>query len=418
MKVLHVDTTDTVGGAARAAFRIFSAISDLGIDSQFVTLEKHSDDWRVWQPGRYARKKKKLCARGERFLLDHIARIQPNKPWSIALSSTPEIVNHINSSNVDVINLHWINGSCISISDIGRIRKPVVWTLHDTWPFTGGCHYFDECDKYQSVCERCPQVMRQSFDVAKYQFKKKEKYYSRLRMSIVSPSKWLAECASKSKLFDGCNVDVIPYPIRLDIYKPINKSFVRDVLNIPEDKQVILFGADNATHDPRKGYDLLRMALQNMRNLVEKPEKVLLLIFGALEPKVSEGLPFAVKYMGRVYDDYTLTLLYNAADAFIAPSREDNLPNTIMEAMACGTPCVGFRIGGIPDEIEHMVTGYLAEPFDTSDLAKGIETVLENHEKMGMAARDKAAREYNMQKVGQQYLDLYENILSGSKTMN
>ena len=187
------------------------------------------------------------------------------------------------------------------------------------------------------------------------------------------------------------------------------------MLNIPEDKQVILFGADNATHDPRKGYDLLRMALQNMRNLVEKPEKVLLLIFGALEPKVSEGLPFAVKYMGRVYDDYTLTLLYNAADAFIAPSREDNLPNTIMEAMACGTPCVGFRIGGIPDEIEHMVTGYLAEPFDTSDLAKGIETVLENREKMGMAARDKAAREYNMQKVGQQYLDLYEEILSDGK---
>ena len=321
----------------------------------------------------------------------------------------------VESINPDIINLHWICNNFISYKDLAYLckRYHVVWTCHDSWPFTGGCHYAGDCTRYMQQCKSCPEISSAphiGIDVSSRLLKKKKRAFGNYPLTAVGPSGWITNCAKKSAAFQKCKAYTIPNCIDTERYYPIDKLKAREMLCLPQDKPLLLFGAQGGSHDPRKGYDLLMQALK--QSSLGDTE---LIVFGCGEPKEPEDMPYPVHYVGRLHDDISLIMLYNAADAFIAPSREDNLPNTIMEAMACGTPCVGFRIGGIPDEIEHMVTGYLAEPFDTSDLAKGIETVLENHEKMGMAARDKAAREYNMQKVGQQYLDLYEKILSDGK---
>lgn len=411
MKVLHVDCSDTHGGAARAAFRIHSALLSVGIDSRFAVLQKSSSDWRVWQPERWTRLRKKLAVRGEGLILNHFAKVLPKKPWSLAYFSTPALVDYINNTDCDIVQLHWINGSCLSVADIRRIQKPIIWTLHDAWPFTGGCHYFDSCLRYQEQCRDCPQLAGHTIDFANKQFHAKERSFRDLLLSIVSPSQWLANCARQSALFRNHPITVIPNTLDQQIYQPVQKSLARQLLHLPERRKIILFGADNATHDPRKGYDLLCRALQTLYRQSSHPESILLLVFGASAPRESEKFPFEVRYIGRLHDDYSLALLYQAADVFAAPSREDNLPNTIAEASSCGTACIGFAIGGIPDQIKHMETGYLARPFDTDDFAAGLQTCLEHSRAWGEQSRRVAEQLYAPQICAASYQQVYERLL-------
>lgn len=413
MRVLHVNANDIQGGAARAAYRIHKGLLEKNIYSRLIVLNKKSDDYSVINMGKT--KKQKLIYRIRLFFdekLKSFYRKRKRTTWSVNFFDNNELVEFINNSNFDIINFHWINASMLSIKDIEKITKPIVWTMHDMWPFTGGCHYSNNCILYETDCNKCNQLdnKRNTF-LSKYILKRK--YICYKNISYISPSKWLANCAQNSFLLKDSNIQVIQNGVDLKIFKKLDKNFSRNVLNLDMYKKYILFGAMNSTSDKRKGYDLLKKALEIL-NKEFYLKDVVLLIFGANKPQYNEDLGFEVKYLGQINDDVTLSLIYNSADIFIAPSREDNLPNTIVEAISCGLPCIAFNIGGMPDLIKHKKNGYLAKPFDIQDLAKGINFVLEDENRwnsLSENALNKAQRDYDINIVSDRYIDLYKKIL-------
>lgn len=413
MRVLHINTNDIQGGAARAAYRIHKGLLEKNIYSRLIVLNKKSDDYSVINMGKT--KKQKLIYKIRLFFdekLKSFYRKRKRTTWSVNFFDNNELVEFINDSDFDIINFHWINASMLSIKDIEKITKPIVWTMHDMWPFTGGCHYSNSCILYETDCNKCNQLDdKKNTFLSKYILKRK--YICYKNISYISPSKWLANCAQNSFLLKDSNIQVIQNGVDLEIFKKLDKSFSKNVLNLDMSKKYILFGAMNSTSDKRKGYDLLKKALEILKKEFYLKD-VVLLIFGANKPQYNEDLGFEVKYLGQISDDVTLSLIYNSADVFIAPSREDNLPNTIVEAISCGLPCIAFNIGGMPDLIKHKKNGYLAKPFDIKDLAKGINFVLEDENRwnsLSKNALNKAQRDYDINVVSDKYIDLYKKIL-------
>ena len=315
--------------------------------------------------------------------------------------------------NPDVIHLHWINGGYLKIETIARFKKPIIWTLHDMWAFTGGCHITKDCMNYTNSCGTCPQLhSNKEKDLSRWIWQRKARAWQNLNLTIVTPSHWLAKCAASSSLLKNVRIEVIPNGLDTQQYKPIEKSVARSILSLPEDKQLILFGAMSATSDPNKGFNFLQSALQNLSQS-GWGEQVELVVFGSSQPKNPTELGLKSHYLGRLNDDISLSLVYAAADVFIAPSVQDNLPNTVMESLACGTPCVAFDIGGMPDMIEHQQNGYLAKPFDIDDLARGITWVLEDEErlqKLGSNGREKIEQNFSLEIQAYNYLSVYKDI--------
>jgi glycosyltransferase involved in cell wall biosynthesis len=325
------------------------------------------------------------------------------------------IVPKITQLAPDVINLHWLGEAFVQAETIAKFDKPLVWTLHDMWAFTGGCHYNQECDHYTISCGSCPQLhSNKNWDLSRWVWQRKTKAWKGLNLTIVTPSSWLAECAMSSSLFKDMRVEVIPYGLDIARYKPLNRHVARELLHLPQDKQLVLFGAVKATSDKRKGFHLLQPALQELSKS-EGNDGLELVIFGSSAPENPPYLGFNTHYLDTLRDDLSLALVYSAADVFVLPSTQDNLPNTVLEASACGTPCVAFNIGGMPDMIEHQKNGYLAQPYKIEDLAQGIAWVLENKEryqKLCDRAREKAEQEFALGIQARRYLSLFTEILS------
>lgn len=415
MKILHINTNDIEGGAARAANRLHKGLLDNNIYSRMLVVNKKTNDFTVVTLEINKLKKLKMKSRflGE----EQIKKIYVQRQkitWSCNFFSNKDLVKFINKSNFDIVHFHWINEGMLSVKDIGNITKPIIWTMHDMWPFTGGCHYTGCCDQYKICCNKCWQLAKNKDTfLSKLIFNNKIKSYSNVNMICVSPSKWLAKCAKNSYLLRNKKITVIQNGLDLNIYKKINKNIARNLFNLNKDSKYILFGAMNSTSDKRKGYDLLKKALGILKNNFNIPN-IKLLVFGANQPEKPEKLGFDVQYLGQIHDDISLNLLYNCADVFVAPSREDNLPNTVVEAISCGLPAVAFNIGGMPDIIEHKKNGYLAIPFDEKELAKGISFVLEDNEQWKMLSRnalEKAKQTFDINLVSQKYIKLYQNIL-------
>ena len=218
------------------------------------------------------------------------------------------------------------------------------------------------------LSERGPDLNRQVWEA-------KRRAWARQRFTIVSPSRWLAACAQQSVLFTDAAVHVIPNPLdTVNTWRPIPRDVARVALRLPLDKKLILTGADGGLINPYKGGDLLRISLA--RVVTRQSGDVELIIYGQGEPATGETWPCPVHWLGVVRDDRVLALAYSAADVMVVPSRQDNLPNTAVEAQACGTPVVAFDIGGLPDIVIHRESGWLAKPFDTEDMAKGVLWVL------------------------------------------
>ncbi|MDY7014865.1 MAG: glycosyltransferase family 4 protein, partial [Cyanobacteriota bacterium] len=313
----------------------------------------------------------------------------------------------------DIINLHWICGGYLQIETLARLGKPIVWTLHDMWPFTGGCHYSQTCDRYTQSCGACPKLnSTRDRDLSRWVWQRKARAWSNLNLTIVTPSHWLAECARASSLFRHLPVEVIANSLDTRIYQATDKQLAKKQLGFPQNKQIILFGAILATRDRRKGYHLLKAAIQQLA-LSPRSRNLEVTIFGASQPENAPNFGLKTRYCGTVDDDRSLSLLYSAADVFVAPSLEDNLPNTVMEALACGTPCVAFKTGGIPDLIEHQHNGYLAQPFVIEDLAQGITWILENetrHHQLRDRARKKIEQEFTLNCQSQRYASLFNRL--------
>ncbi|NES07417.1 MAG: glycosyltransferase, partial [Okeania sp. SIO2F4] len=269
-------------------------------------------------------------------------------------------------------------------------------------------------DRYQESCGTCPQLhSNNNRDLSHWVWQRKAKAWRNLDLTIVTPSLWLAKCVSSSSLFKDQRVEVIPHGLDIQRYKPTDKKIAREILNFPQDKQLVLFGSVSPTSDPRKGFHLLQPALQSLIQAGWQ-DKIELVIFGSSKQKETTQLGFKCHYMGWLNDDISLALVYTATDVFVAPSVQEVFGLTVMEAIACGTPSIGFNIGGIPDIIDHQSNGYLARPFEIEDLAQGIAWILENperHKKLSHNGRGKVKQEFTQEVQAQRYSSLFEEIL-------
>ena len=379
MKILHISTNDLRGGGAgKAALRLHRAMLDYGIDSKMLVLNKRtSNDNSVETVVNSPRLARFLAIT---HVLDERVRCykyQPYAAFSLA-SSGFDLVNKSSILEADIIYIHWINRGMLSLSGIEKILslgKPTYWVLHDMWPFTGGCHYSFECEKYMQSCGNCPLLHKHSSpnDISHKEQLLKQRHWSLYKnLHIITPSTWLAECAKKSYLFSKLSVTVIPNTIDTELYSPKEKSLSRKKFGLEEDFKVIMFGAHSATSNPYKGWIYMQQALESI-----KDRNVVAAVLGAeLDINTIRSFHIPVKCVGILTDEQDLAALYSTADVYVSPSLADNFPNTIVESMSCGTPVVGFNVGGIPDLIKHKHNGYLATYKSPEDLARGIEWVL------------------------------------------
>lgn len=406
LKSILLNHSDIVGGAARAAYRIHHALLGEGVDSQmFVACSVSGDHTVVEPPGK--------VQKGWALLRPSIGGLS-NCLYSTASPAlhSPAILpscwpRNINALDADVVHMHWMNNEMLSIGDIGRIRKPVVWTLHDMWAFCGAEHYTEDFRWRDGYDSQNRPTYERGFDLNRWVWKRKRKAWQR-PMSIVTPSCWLADCVRQSELMRDWPITVVPNAIDTDIWQPVDKSVARQLLQLPLDVPILMFGAMGGVQDPRKGFDLLRQSLQCLRGQIADLH---LVIFGQQAPCVREELGFPTHYTGHFHDDLSLRMLYSAVDVMVIPSRQDNLPNTGVEAMSCGTPVVAFNTCGLPDVVRHHKTGYLAQAFDTEDLAWGIRWVLSDEQRYARLrtnARQDAVARFSYPVVAQQYLQVYE----------
>jgi glycosyltransferase involved in cell wall biosynthesis len=416
LKVELVSYSDAKGGAFRATFRLHRALVMAGHDSVLRVLEKHSDDWRVISSNIMAGIRVRIRLKR---LSDRVMRYQ--KSENSTLHSAPLIFSsgidrEINSSDSQVVNLHWINANMMSVKDIGRISKPVVWTMHDMWPFSGSEHLADDAPgaRFESGYRRNNRPAGDGgLDVDRWVWKQKLKAWRR-PMHIVTPSRWLAECARRSVLMRDWPISVIPNPLNTRIYRPHSKANVRKLFQLPEDMQLIAFGALGADQDYNKGFDML---LSAVRLIAADNKNIACVVFGQSEPEHAPDFGMQVYWMGYLYDDISLTMLYSAVDVMVVPSRQENLPQSGTEAQACGCPVVAFNCTGLPDVVNHKKTGYLAEAYSISDLATGISWVLENEERrleLSRAARDRAVSLWSEEVVVPQYLEVYKAAIQSA----
>jgi glycosyltransferase involved in cell wall biosynthesis len=413
LKILIVNTHEKEGGAARSAYRLHKGLMSIGAESRMLVQYKKGDDPTIIGP---ANKLAKGLAfwRPELNALPLICYRNRTSPLFSPQWIPDSIPGRIVNLKPDITNLHWICDGFLRIETIAKLKGPIVWTLHDLWAITGGCHYPSECTRYIEACGCCPHLQSQKVrDLSRRVWKRKEKAYRGIDLTVVTPSRWLAKCAKSSSLFGAFRTDVIPYGLDLNRFKPVDKLQARNFLNLPPDTNLILFGAINATEDTRKGFQYLVPALQKLKDAGWQ-DKVEIVIFGSSGGSTNEYPVFKTHFLGTLNDDISLSLAYAAADAFIAPSIQENLSNTVMESIACGTPCIAFNVGGMPDMIEHRNNGYLANPFDIEDLAHGISWVIEEPKRthaLGHSARKKAEQEFSLDLQARRYLTLYEELL-------
>lgn len=413
MRSLLLSTNDIEGGAARAAYRLHVGLQRIGVDSRMLVQSKSSDDQSIVGPGNRIAQS---VARS-RIAIDALPlKLYPQRQnTTVSLQWLPDRLTHqVKALKPDVINLHWINEAFVQIETLAKFNCPLVWTLHDMWSFTGGCHYSGECTRYTESCGTCPQLgSPQDWDLSRWIWQRKAKAWQSVDLTIVALSHWLATCARSSALFKHSRIELIPNGIDTERYKPVNQQFARQLLNLPLDKPLILFGSLKATSDKRKGFHLLQPALKQLSQAIGC-DRFELVIFGASQAENLPALGFKTHYLGTLNDDLSLAIAYSAADVFVLPSIQENLANTVLEALACGIPCVTFNVGGMPDMIDHQINGYLAYPYKPDDLAQGVYWVLENSErlkKLKWAARTTVEQRFTLEMQAYRYSNLFNQLL-------
>ncbi|MBH8573004.1 glycosyltransferase family 4 protein [Nostocaceae cyanobacterium CENA369] len=413
MKILHLSTHDIGGGAARAAYRLHTGLRDIGLQSQMLVHEKYSNDRTVIAPEirlfqGIAKAKLTLEALPLKFY-----RQKQNTPFFIQWLPD-RVIPKVAQINPDIINLHWISAGFMQIETFTKLKRPLVWTLHDMWGFTGGCHVTGECDRYKVSCGACPQLNSSNeWDLSRWVWQRKLKAWKNLNLTLVSPSHWLAQCARSSTLFQNLRIEVIPHGLDSQKYRPINQHFAREALNLPQDKKLILFGAIQATSDKNKGFHLLVPALQELSQSGWKDD-LEVVIFGASQTENSPELGFKTHYLGHFHDDISLATVYSAVDLMLVPSLQESFGQTASESLACGTPVVAFNSTGLKDIVDHQQNGYLAKPYEVKDFVKGITWALENEQrlqKLSFYAREKAEREFTLELQARRYSALFQEIL-------
>lgn len=420
MKVTLINTYESSGGAAVACRRLAVALRKHGTDTTLLVQEaSQPGDFVVPVADNYWQRKAAFA----RFAADRLYFYFFEKSRNVRFAFSPgnvgiDISRHPAVAQADVLHLHWVNFGFLSLDSLRKLfalKKPIVWTLHDMWAFTGGCHYSGDCGHFLTHCHHCPFLKWPSAQDISYRvFEQKKILFQNAPVHFVTCSQWLADQVRASALLKDFPVRAIPNPIDTQVYQPLDKPAVRQKLNLPADKALLLFGAMN-TQDPRKGFAYLAQALNYLaQNHTDFKDQTELVIFGKTDPAVLAQLPFQVHDLGSVKGDAILADIYNACDAMVLPSLEDNLPNTVMEALACGTPAVAFNIGGLSDLIDHKHDGYLAGYRSAEDLAHGIRYVLDRHHQLQTNARQSVLQRFAEATVAGQYQALYQALTANT----
>jgi len=412
MKVLHIVGGDLNGGAARGAYWLHQALVELGIDSKILTTSKIDfGDNRVISINKSKKEELKSLLRSQ--IDTNLQAFYPKRKKFIF--STGLIGYDFTKLEVyrkaDIIHLHWINGGFINIKHLSGIKKPIIWTIRDMWPMTGGCHYTMGCENFLNGCGNCKQLNSNfKYDLSKFVYYRKKKYLPK-HMKIIGISNWLSNEAKKSELFKKFDVRTIYNNINTNSFYPIDKEIAKEILDIKTDKKIILVGAQDLKSF-YKGFDKFVEAIKNLdRN------RYFLVFFGNLDEKLVKNLRFEYKNLGFLYDIVSLRLVYSASDIFVAPSLMEAFGKTLAEAMACGTPVVCFDATGPKEIVDHKINGYKAKAFDTKDLLKGIEWILSlnknEYNRLCKNAREKVLREFDSKVIAKKYIDLYKEVLNG-----
>lgn len=413
MRVLIVNTSEHVGGAAVASGRLMDALNNNGVKAKMLVMNKESDNITV--VGLSGRFRKQLHFLWERWCIFCHLHFHRDHLFEIDIANAGTDITRLREfKEADVIHLAWINQGFISLKGIKKILKsgkPVVWTMHDLWPATGICHYTRGCMAFKNVCQNCRLLPGDGSnnDLSTKIFKRKQELFRRSGIHFVSCSKWLGDQARQSALLTGMGLDVIPNPIDTKLYHPISKHEARLHSMLPEDKRIILFVSQRVTHE-RKGMPFFIDAINKLVALhPEMKDNTDVAILGSHSDEITGQLSLQSYPLGYVTNELEIISIYNSADVYVLPSLEDNLPNTIMEAMACGVPSVAFKTGGIPEMIDHQKNGYLAKYRDADDLAAGIHWALDEADKDAVAQNclRKVSANYSQRTVAMKYIEVY-----------
>ena len=418
MKVLLINTSERTGGAAIACNRLMDALKNNGVRAKMLVRDKQTDRLLVVALRPSVMLPIKFVY--ERLTIFFHNRFSRKNLFQVDVANAGTDVTHLNEfKQADVIHLHWVNQGFLSLDNLDKIihsGKKIVITMHDQWYFTGVCHYSGECTKFQTSCEKCELLKGTLYDITKSVFEKKRAIYKDADITFVSCSKWLGNIAKTSLLAQGHKVVSIPNAIDTDLFRPCSKAEARQRQGLPKNMRLLLFGSQKIT-DERKGFRFLVEACETIKkNHPELSSQIGVVVLGGQSDVVQSQLPFPVFPISYVSDQQHIVDLYNAVDIYVTPSLQDNLPNTIVEAMSCGVPCVGFNVGGIPEMIDHKQNGYVAKYRDADDFAEGIVWTLnqDGYTKLSELSRAKAVATYSQESVANKYIEIYDNSGDGN----
>ncbi|MEE1884666.1 glycosyltransferase [Pedobacter flavus] len=417
MKVLHINTYDGNGGAGRACLRLNAALIDSGVDSKVLVLYKFnpSSPTKGISETFLGKIKAVFNIFSERYLSKWLSK-SIGIPFSIQKFGV-DISKRMEVLEADIIHIHWVNHGFLKPADLAKLEeleKPIFWTFHDSNAFTGGCHVRYTCENYYSQCGHCPVLkISGNHDASHVNWKSKELNYSKVNFKIIAPSTWMKNSVKLSSLLGTREVRVIPNTLETHIFKPYVKAEAKKILNIEPHKFVILSGFMPSKNDKHKGTQYLFDALNLLKFKSVIPlNEIELVVFGNKSNVEQPDLPIKVTFLGTINKDEHLAKCYSASDAFILPSLEDNLPNTIMESMACGTPVVAFKTGGIPDMIKHLENGYLSDYKSSDDLVEGINWIINHPDSYSLQkeCRKAVLENYAEEVIAAKHLEYYRGI--------
>ena len=418
--VLQISSSARHGGAGVAARRLHCGLLEAGVASRMLTMdaERYCDF-----PGvRGARSfRERLGVKIRKNLELHLPRLRYRRLRRSKELFSPgwfggNLSSHLREMRPDIVHVHWTNHGQLSVEGLGQMPVPVVWTLHDMWPFTGGCHYSARCERFHRQCGQCPQLGSSSQgDLSARLLARKIRAWRECGFHLIAPSQWMKLQSRASALFRSNPVHVIPNGVDSEVFCPSDKRPLHMEFGLDPGKRYLAFVAMNAAADTRKGFRFAIEALRDVALHGQWTDRVGLLVIGCNQNSLPSDLPLPATALGVIRDEATMAKAYAMSDVFLAPSLEDNLPNTVLESLACGLPVVAFRVGGMPDMIEHQVNGYLADPLESSSLAEGIRWVLNQPDggaDLRSAARRTVQTRFSLERQVKAHIELYRSLIS------
>ncbi len=408
MNILHLVAGELSGGAARGAYWLHTGLKKLGIQSTILTNSRTT----LGDPS-VVSIVTDMKTRLSSILRGHLESL----PLKLYRQRRPEIFSTglcgfdftktSEYKEADILHLHWINAGFVNIEHLSKVEIPVVWTMRDMWPMTGGCHYAMDCDRYTTNCGKCPHLSSQKqWDLSQIVLNRKKQYLPRKTLPV-GISSWLSDRAKSSSLFCSSEVATIHNAVDAEVFSPIEKQVAREILEFPKDKMIILVAAQNLKAI-WKGFDKFLQAVESLEK-----KQYFLCVMGKCEDHILSQTGLDYKNFGFLYDSISIQLVYSAADVFVAPSIMEAFGKTLIEAMACGTPVVCFDATGPKDIVDHKINGYKAEPFSGKDLASGIQWICTHPQPsiLQEAARTKVKEHFDTPVIAKRYINLYEKLL-------